>query len=86
MGSLAKSNPNRGPNRAGSQCGIHRLLGELDSDDRAAVLEWVNDFGYTAKAISRELADNQIEISVGQIQRHRRKDCVCRLDRPELYD
>ena len=87
MGVLAKDpNPPRRASRPGTRCSISELINKLDDDDTAVVLEWINDRGqYPAGAITSKLIEHGFDVGKSAVERHRRRDCCCRIDSPHVY-
>lgn len=69
---------------------IRRLADQLDADDREVLIGWVSDPDLTAGSIAAELEDAGLMVAGklvrrGSVERHRRQDCTCLTDRPDLY-
>ena len=87
MGALAKDEDLPLKRRPGGTCNVAVLLEAVDADDNAVVREWINNPAeYAAAAIASKLVDHGHPMSRSSIERHRRRECTCRLDRPELYE
>lgn len=87
MGALSKDpNPPRRQSRPGSRCTVAEIVAAMDDDDRAVVLEWVNARHlYPASAVASKLVEHGYDVGKSSVERHRRQDCHCRVDRPEIY-
>ena len=72
-GQLATSSPPR----KGPPCSISVILGELDKDDRTALVEALTNPLIAHTAIYRVLADNGFRVNLNTVQRHRRGECRC---------
>ena len=87
MGKLSNASPPRGRRRPGSKCSVGILVRSLDSDDADVLRAWMGDEALSANAIAEELQtclDVRIP-AVSAFQRHRRRDCVCSQDDPDIY-
>lgn len=62
--------------RPGYACGVERLLGTLDDDDRAALIDALGSEAPTS-AIARALTASGYVLAYQTLQRHRRRECRC---------
>lgn len=72
---LADHAPTALPPQTGRPCSISALLRELDDDDRAELLTWLDT--YPQVAIWESLRNAGHIVSLQQIGRHRRQTCRC---------
>ena len=63
--------------RAGTVCGVKKVLDSMPEADAKAVLEALADPLIKATAIYKALKARGYQITDGTISRHRRKECVC---------
>lgn len=88
MGKLADDpQPPRRKTRPGSVCHIAAIVDQLDDEDTAVVLSWVNNSAeFPAAGVAAKLTEHDHPIGKSSVERHRRRDCYCRIDRPDLYE
>jgi hypothetical protein len=64
--------------KPGPKCGVHILKLELEKDDRATLVEWLDpDSGRKSSWIADVLKSEDHDISEITIARHRRGKCSC---------
>lgn len=61
------------PLRSGYPCKISRIYSELDTEDRRALEDLIDQSKISASAISRLLNQNGFEIKYATIAKHRRR-------------
>lgn len=65
-----KANP---PLRQGYHCKVHRILQELEDDDRRALTDLIDNSEISASAVARLLVSHGYEIKDATIGKHRRR-------------
>lgn len=70
------------PVKKGPTCTMGLLLATIDADDRATLLEWLNNpREYAGTRIAEELtAEFGQRIGAEAVQRHRRGRCLCSVE------
>jgi hypothetical protein len=65
------------PKRKQYPCNVDRLLESLEGVDRESLEEALNDKGWTASALSRELTRRGLPLTDKAIKKHRWGECGC---------
>lgn len=74
MGALAKSEPESGRTYT---CKVARLLGQVDDEDKAALIRHLENPAKSHMALSHWLGSHDMRISAEVLRKHRIGGCQC---------